>query len=204
MLVANALVLGLVCSCPAVRANSSVPRPEGCAAAVERDTAGSGNENEVGSSVSTAGSARARPFLAHAASVHAARATGGVLARSGACRDTYIQSAVHPARLFFVIICFQGPRRGLYCYCDHLIKPHLIFFVRTCSSSLAGDERYFKFQTHRPFRHRAISHASRGAFFIFIFKKKIKNICRIEKFSKMGACRPSSWRQDLNVKKIYI
>ena len=85
----DALVLGLVCSCPAVRANSSVPRPEGCAAAVERDTAGSGNENEVGSSVSTAGSARARPFLAHAASVHAARATGGVLlARSGACRDT--------------------------------------------------------------------------------------------------------------------
>ena len=27
-------------------------------------------------------------------------------------------------------------------------------------------------------------------FFIFIFKKKFKNICRIEKFSKMGVCRP--------------
>ena len=34
------------------------------------------------------------------------------------------------------------------------------------------------------------------AFFIFIFqKKKFKNICRIEKFSKMGACRPRNGRQ---------
>ena len=54
-----------------------------------------------------------------------------------------------------------------------------------------------------------------GAFFIFILKKQnFKNICRIGKFSKIGACRPSnrrqcacrpsSGRQDLNVKKIYI
>ena len=52
-------------------------------------------------------------------------------------------------------------------------------------------------------------------FFIFILKKQnFKNICRIGKFSKMGvfrppnrrqgACCPSSWRHDLNVKKIYI
>ena len=33
-------------------------------------------------------------------------------------------------------------------------------------------------------------------FFIFIFKKKqnFKNICRIGKFSKMGACRPPNGR----------
>ena len=66
----------------------SVPRPEGCAAAVERDHGGRRG----------AATRRGRPFLAHAASVHAARATGGVLARSGACRDTYTYSfsAVHP------------------------------------------------------------------------------------------------------------
>jgi len=66
----------------------SVPRPEGCAAAVERDHGGRRG----------AATRRGRPFLAHAASVHAARATGGVLSRSGACRDTYTysSSAVHP------------------------------------------------------------------------------------------------------------
>ena len=53
-----------------------------------------------------------------------------------------------------------------------------------------------------------------GPFFSFLHLKKqnFKNICRIEKFSKMGACRPlnvrqgacrpSSGRQDINVKKI--
>ena len=40
-------------------------------------------------------------------------------------------------------------------------------------------------------------------FFLFLYLKKqnFKNICRIGKFSKMGACRPSSGRHDLNVKK---
>ena len=42
------------------------------------------------------------------------------------------------------------------------------------------------------------------AFFHFYILKKFKNICQIGKFSKMGACRPSSGRQDLNVKKVYI
>ena len=48
--------------------------------------------------------------------------------------------------------------------------------------------------------------------FLYLKKQNFKNICRIGKFSKMGACRPpngrqgacrpSSGRQDLNVKKI--
>ena len=47
--------------------------------------------------------------------------------------------------------------------------------------------------------------------FLYLKKQNFKNICQIGKFSKMGvcrpfngrrgACRPSSWRQDLNVKK---
>ena len=51
----------------------------------------------------------------------------------------------------------------------------------------------------------------RRLFHFYIKKQNFKNICRIGKFSKMGACRPpngrqdacrpSSWQQDLNVKK---
>ena len=51
-----------------------------------------------------------------------------------------------------------------------------------------------------------------GPFFIFIFKKNkiqkymsnreiFKNRCLSPPNGRQGACRPSSWRQDLNVKK---
>ena len=60
-------------------------------------------------------------------------------------------------------------------------------------------------RARRPFSVTCAAAASSDAFFIFIFKKQnFKNICRIGKFSKMGVCRPSSWRQDLNVKKLHL
>ena len=51
---------------------------------------------------------------------------------------------------------------------------------------------------------RALS--DRAALFSFLYLKKqnFKNICRIGKFSKMGACRPLNGRQDLNIKKLHL
>ena len=40
--------------------------------------------------------------------------------------------------------------------------------------------------------------------FLYFKKQNFKNICRIRKFLKMGDCRPSNWRQDLNVKNLHL
>ena len=41
--------------------------------------------------------------------------------------------------------------------------------------------------------------------FLYLKKQNFKNICRIVKFSKMGACRPpNGWATGPKCKKIYI
>ena len=93
-----------------------------------------------------------------------------------------------------------APRRPLLSSHRRLVSPKLPHSYLPCEvrSDTSRSESY------------PISCPNPGAFFIFIFKKTkfqkympnrkiFKNGCLSP--TRQGACRPSSWRQDLNVKK---
>ena len=122
------------------------------------------------------------------------------------CRPRWSSNAAAPVRRLLRRVIDAATLNG------SRIRPEWTEFHRNSSISAQPGIKpnrskisaQFKFSAHKhPSHWIAAALPYQGLFHFYILKKKnFKNICRIGKFSKMGACRQLDERHDLNVKKI--